>query len=55
MCCWTAVCWNRAGYMQLCSVCVLAEVALGKYESAPNCAYCRAVYCNSNSDGKTQQ
>ena len=22
MCCWTAVCWNRTGYMELCCVCV---------------------------------
>jgi len=28
MCCWTAVCWNRTGYMELCSVCVLTESEL---------------------------
>jgi len=28
MCCWTAVCWNRTGYMELCSVCVLTESVL---------------------------
>ena len=30
MCCWTAVCWNRTGYMELCCVCVLTEVVLGQ-------------------------
>jgi len=28
MCCWTAVCWNRTGYMELCCVFVLTEGAL---------------------------
>jgi len=28
MCCWTAVCWNKTGYMELCSVCVLTESVL---------------------------
>jgi hypothetical protein len=30
MCCWTAVCWNRTGYIELCYVCVLTEGALGQ-------------------------
>ena len=30
MSCWTAVCWNRTGYIELCSVCVLTEGVLGQ-------------------------
>ena len=30
MCCWTAVCWNMTGYMELCSLCVLTEGVLGQ-------------------------
>jgi len=28
--CWKAVCWNKTGYMELCSVCVLTEGVLGQ-------------------------
>ena len=37
MSCWTAVCWNRTGYIELCSVCVLTEGVLGQGRMWESC------------------